>query len=248
MLLERSSARAPGRPTKRRPRGRVLEARERPLAAVARPRRRRAAPDLRRAFDLATAAVGVGPAPRPGGAPDTQPRRRYRDARPWPPPQKRPQPRRRHTACLSAVFTLRRYFRRRGHAGKICRQSQQDSHKAIQIKNSSAYQGARRTNAAAVTGFRGIRRPHPSHGRVRRRARRQESSTRPARLVGRSRGVPRASTAEPESPPESAAHERAAKGPLHLPFQPRGAHAALRVFLGTSPKTPSRARFFFSRD
>ena len=29
MLLERSSARAPGRPTKRRPRGRVLEARER---------------------------------------------------------------------------------------------------------------------------------------------------------------------------------------------------------------------------
>ena len=45
-----------------------------PLAAVARPRLRRAAPDLRRAFDLATAAVGVGPAPDPSGAP--KPRRR----------------------------------------------------------------------------------------------------------------------------------------------------------------------------
>jgi hypothetical protein len=64
---------------------------------------------------------------------------------------------------------------------------------------------------------------------------------RPARPVGRSRGVPRASTAEPESPPESAAHESVAKEPLHLPFQPRGAHAALRAFLGTSAKSRRRA-------
>ena len=41
-----------------------------PLAAVARPRLRRAAPDLRRAIDLVTAAVGVGPASRPSGAPE----------------------------------------------------------------------------------------------------------------------------------------------------------------------------------
>ena len=61
------------------------------------------------------------------------------------------------------------------------------------------------------------------------------------RPVGRSRGVPRASTAEPESPPESAAHESVAKEPLHLPFQPRGAHAALRAFLGTSAKSRQRA-------
>ena len=39
----------------------------------------------------------------------------------------------------------------------------------------------------------------------------QTPSTRPARPVGRSRGVPRASTAEPESSPESAAHESAAE-------------------------------------
>ena len=70
MLLERSSARAPGRPIKRHRAG----ARSRPagasLAAVARPRLRRAAPDLRRAIDLVTAAVGVGPASRPSGAPE----------------------------------------------------------------------------------------------------------------------------------------------------------------------------------
>ena len=65
MLLERSSARAPGPPTKRHRAG--ARGRLAPLAAVARPRLRRAAPDLRRAFDLATAAVGVGPASRPGG-------------------------------------------------------------------------------------------------------------------------------------------------------------------------------------
>ena len=69
----------------------------------------------------------------------------------------------------------------------------------------------------------------------------ETSSMRPARHVGRSRGVPRASTAEPESPPESAAHESVAKEPLHLPFQPRGAHAALRAFLGTSAKSGRRA-------
>ena len=52
---------------------------------------------------------------------------------------------------------------------------------------------------------------------------------------------PRASTAEPESPPGSAAHESAAKGPLHLPFQPRGAHVVLRAFLGTSVISRRRA-------
>ena len=69
----------------------------------------------------------------------------------------------------------------------------------------------------------------------------ETSSMRPARHVGRSRSVPRASTAEPESPPESAAHESVAKEPLHLPFQPRGAHAALRAFLGMSAKSGRRA-------
>jgi len=44
---------------------------------------------------------------------------------------------------------------------------------------------------------------------------------------------------------EHAAHERAAEGPLLLLFQPGGGHAAPRAFLGTSPKTSSRARFFF---
>ena len=33
-----------------------------------------------------------------------------------------------------------------------------------------------------------------------------------------------------------AAHESAAEGPLRLPFQPRGAHATLRAFLGTLRK------------
>ena len=61
------------------------------------------------------------------------------------------------------------------------------------------------------------------------------------RPVGRSRGVPRASIAEPESPPESAAHESAAKGPLHLPFQSRGAHVVLRALLGTSVISRRRA-------
>ena len=69
----------------------------------------------------------------------------------------------------------------------------------------------------------------------------ETSSMRPARPVGRSRGVPRASIAEPESPPESAAHESAAKRPLHLPFQPRGAHVVLRAFLGTSVISRRRA-------
>ena len=62
-----ASSRAPHKTTPARACARGPRA---PLAAVARPRRRRAAPDLRRAFDLATAAVGVGPAPRPGGAPE----------------------------------------------------------------------------------------------------------------------------------------------------------------------------------
>ena len=62
-----ASSRAPHKTTPARACARGPRA---PLAAVARPRRRRAAPDLRRAFDLATAAVGVGPASRPSGAPE----------------------------------------------------------------------------------------------------------------------------------------------------------------------------------
>ena len=62
-----ASSRAPHKTTPARACARGPRA---PLAAVARPRRRRAAPDLRRAIDLVTAAVGVGPASRPSGAPE----------------------------------------------------------------------------------------------------------------------------------------------------------------------------------
>ena len=97
--------------------------------------------------------------------------------------------------------------------------------------------GARRTLKLTPEGFRGTKRPHPPHGRVRRRS--------PSRRRLRARRAPSGGLGASRAPrPRSqnqcatvAAHESAAEGPLRLPFQPRGAHAPLRAFLGTSPRT-----------
>ena len=101
--------------------------------------------------------------------------------------------------------------------------------------------GARRTLKLTPEGFRGTKRPHPPHGRVRRRS--------PSRRRLRARRAPSGGLGASRAPrPRSqnqcatvAALESAAKEPLHLPFQPRGAHAALRAFLGTSAKSGRRA-------
>ena len=101
--------------------------------------------------------------------------------------------------------------------------------------------GARRTLKLTPEGFRGTKRPHPPHGRVRRRS--------PSRRRLRARRAPSGGLGASRAPrPRSqnqcatvAALESAAKEPLHLPFQPRGAQASLRAFLGTSAKSRRRA-------
>ena len=105
--LLRSSARAPGRPTTT-----PARAHARSRWRLSRPsrdqRRRRAAPDLRRAIDLVTAAVGVGPARRTPAARQSRAARRavLEAARPW--PASRPQPRRRPASPLGTPTAPRR--------------------------------------------------------------------------------------------------------------------------------------------
>ena len=101
--------------------------------------------------------------------------------------------------------------------------------------------GARRTLKLTPEGFRGTKRPHPPHGRVRRRS--------PSRRRLRARRAPSGGLGASRAPrPRSqnqcatvAALESAAKEPLHLPFQPRGAHVVLRALLGTSVISRRRA-------